>query len=162
MGNSIYFRHTNGCSCESVKVFETENVSTCGGLEYQPSDSCRMLEPFELSGPDICCPMFLNTGFGGIDIFLSKVNIWNVNCAWATAFIFDMLHPKVSNIALDQFTPIYFSEYSLGRLLSESWRMSASSQWWSKYRDTIRYDKKSLFIVDTIKQETIALICNTR
>ena len=27
--NSIHFRHTNGCSCGSVKVFETENVSTC-------------------------------------------------------------------------------------------------------------------------------------
>ena len=24
-----------------------------------------------------------------IQIFLSKVNIWNVDCAWATAFIFD-------------------------------------------------------------------------
>ena len=33
--------------------------------------------------------MLLNTGSGGIDIFLSKVNIWNINCAWATAFIFD-------------------------------------------------------------------------
>ena len=33
MGNSIHFRHTKGCSCESVKVFETENVLTWGGLE---------------------------------------------------------------------------------------------------------------------------------
>ena len=33
MGNSIHFWHTNGCSCESVKVFETENVSTWEGLE---------------------------------------------------------------------------------------------------------------------------------
>ena len=32
-GNSIHFRPTNGSSCESVKVFETENVSTWGGLE---------------------------------------------------------------------------------------------------------------------------------
>ena len=32
-GNSIHFRHTNGCPCGSVKVFETENVSTWGGLE---------------------------------------------------------------------------------------------------------------------------------
>ena len=30
-GNST--RHTYGCSCESVKVFETENVSTWEGLE---------------------------------------------------------------------------------------------------------------------------------
>ena len=27
-GNSILLRHTNGCSCESVKLFETENIST--------------------------------------------------------------------------------------------------------------------------------------
>ena len=32
-GNSIHFRHTNGCPCESVKVFETENISTWRGLE---------------------------------------------------------------------------------------------------------------------------------
>ena len=33
MGNSIYFRHTNRCSCESIKVFEKENISTWGGLK---------------------------------------------------------------------------------------------------------------------------------
>ena len=33
--------------------------------------------------------MFLNTGSGGIDVFLSRVNIWNVNCARATTFLFD-------------------------------------------------------------------------
>ena len=32
-GNSIHFRHTNGCSWESVKIFETENISTWEGLE---------------------------------------------------------------------------------------------------------------------------------
>ena len=31
-GNIIHFRLTNGCSCESVEVFETENVSTWEGL----------------------------------------------------------------------------------------------------------------------------------
>ena len=29
----IHFRITNGCSCESVKVLETENISTWGALE---------------------------------------------------------------------------------------------------------------------------------
>ena len=33
VNNSIHFRHTNGCSRESVKVFETENISTGGGVE---------------------------------------------------------------------------------------------------------------------------------
>ena len=40
-----------------------------GDSNPQPSDSCRMLQPIELSGPDICCPMFLDTDSGGIDIF---------------------------------------------------------------------------------------------
>ena len=31
--HSIHFRHTNGCSCVSVKFFEIENVSTWEGLE---------------------------------------------------------------------------------------------------------------------------------
>ena len=49
-----------------------------------------MLQPFELSGPDICCPMFLN--IGSIDIyryFWSRVNISNVNCTRATTSIID-------------------------------------------------------------------------
>ena len=32
-----------------------------GDSNPHPSDSCRMLWPFELSGPDICCPMFFDT-----------------------------------------------------------------------------------------------------
>ena len=44
-----------------------------GNSNPQPSYSCRMLEPIELSGPDICCPMFLKTGSGGIDIFEVKL-----------------------------------------------------------------------------------------
>ena len=42
-----------------VEVCETENVSTWRGLEPQPSESWRMPKPFDLSGPDFCCPMFL-------------------------------------------------------------------------------------------------------
>ena len=37
---TFIFRHTNGCSGESVKVFETENVSTSGqwtnAVEFYP------------------------------------------------------------------------------------------------------------------------------
>ena len=36
-------------------------------------NSCSIVYPFELSGPDICCPIFLNTGFGGLDIFEVKL-----------------------------------------------------------------------------------------
>ena len=38
-------------------------------MSQPEADSNRMLLPFELSGPDICCPVFFNTGSGGIDIF---------------------------------------------------------------------------------------------
>ena len=44
-----------------------------GDSNPQPSDSCRILWPIELSEPDICCPMFLNTGSGGIFIFEVKL-----------------------------------------------------------------------------------------
>ena len=44
-----------------------------GDSNLQPSDSCRMLQPIELSGPDICCPMLLNTGSDGVDIFEVKL-----------------------------------------------------------------------------------------
>ena len=44
-----------------------------GDSNLQPSDSCRILQPFELSGPDICGPMFLNIGSGGVDIFEVKL-----------------------------------------------------------------------------------------
>ena len=33
-------------------------------------------------------PQCVNTGSGGIDIYLNKVNTWNVNCVGAAAFIF--------------------------------------------------------------------------
>ena len=69
-GNGIHFRHTNGCSCESVKVFETENVSTWGGLKpptfgFMPN----ALTILALKARYLNCPMFFNRGSGGIDIF---------------------------------------------------------------------------------------------
>ena len=62
-----------GCSCESVKDLGTENVPTWGDSNPQPSDSCWMLYPLELSGPHICCPIYLNTGSGFADIFEVKL-----------------------------------------------------------------------------------------
>ena len=51
-----------------------------GDSNAQPSNSCRMLWPFELSGPDICCPLFLNSSSGGINIFEVKLTfeMWTV------------------------------------------------------------------------------------
>ena len=69
----------NECSCESVEIFYTENVSTGGDSNPQPSDSFRMLKPFELSGPDICCLMFSNTGSGGIVFLYFVVKLTSEN-----------------------------------------------------------------------------------
>ena len=46
---TVPFQPTNRCSCESVEVFETEYVST-QRVSNPPSDSCRMLQTFGLSG----------------------------------------------------------------------------------------------------------------
>ena len=73
-----------------------------GDWNHQPSDTCRMLEPFELSRPDICCPMFLDTGSGDIESFRSTVNIWAVNCARATAFIFDTRTDVLAKVFWDR------------------------------------------------------------
>ena len=43
-----------------------------GDSNPQHSDSYRMLKPLELSGPGICCPIFVNTGSGGIEIIKIK------------------------------------------------------------------------------------------
>ena len=55
---------TNGCSCESFEVLETENVSP-----WEDSN----IQPLERSGPNICLPISLNTGSVGIDIFVVKL-----------------------------------------------------------------------------------------
>ena len=82
-------RHMSGCSCESVKVFEIENVWTWEGLKppifgFMPNG----LNIWAIRARHLLS-QYLNTGSGGIDILLCKVNIWTVDCAWATAFIFD-------------------------------------------------------------------------
>ena len=88
-GNSIHFRHTNGCSWEGVKAFETENFSTWGGLE--PTTFVFM--PNTLTYWGIRARHLLSHvveyWLWRYRYFLSEVNIWNVNCARATAFIFD-------------------------------------------------------------------------
>ena len=59
------------------------NVSTWGELEpptfgFMPND----LTIWAIRArPLLCCPLFFNTGSGGIDIFWRKCNIWNANCA---------------------------------------------------------------------------------
>ena len=49
--NSIYFRLTNRCSCESVEGFETENASTRGWLE---TPSFRFIMPNALIYMCVC------------------------------------------------------------------------------------------------------------
>ena len=76
--NSIPFRHTNGCSCKSVKVFETENVSTWGG--HEPPTSGVM--PNTLTIWATMARHLLSH-----DCEYWWVNICNVHCVLATAFI---------------------------------------------------------------------------
>ena len=59
-----------------------------GEANPQPSDSCRMLWPFELSEPDICRPLFVNTDSGGIDIFEKYAS----SSTYVDALKFRLLH----------------------------------------------------------------------
>ena len=45
---------------------------------------------FERFGTDIGCPMIVNTGSAGKNIYLSKDDILDVNYARETTFIFDI------------------------------------------------------------------------
>ena len=89
MGSSIHFRHRNGCFGESVNVFETENVSTWGGLEpptfgFMPN----ALTYWAIRARHLLSHV-VEYWLWRCRYLWSKVNIWNINCARATAFIFD-------------------------------------------------------------------------
>ena len=79
MGNSIYFWHMNGCSCESVKVFETENVSSWGGVKpltfgFMPN----ALTIWAIRARHLLFHVF-EYWYWWYRYFWSKVDIWNVN-----------------------------------------------------------------------------------
>ena len=74
---------------ESVKSFWDRKISTWGGLEPPTFGFMPNALTYWAIRARHLLSHGLNTGPGGLDIFLSKVNIWNVNCARATAFIFD-------------------------------------------------------------------------
>ena len=82
-------RHTSGFSWESVKVFETQNVSTWG----RPEPPTFGFMPNALTHWAIRARHLLSRV---VEYWLwwyrylwSIVNNWNVNCVRATAFIFD-------------------------------------------------------------------------
>ena len=81
-GQQHSFLPTNGCSCESVKVFDTENVSTWGALEPPTFGFMPNALAIGLSGPEICCPMFLNTGSDGTDILEVMVTFEKLTVRW--------------------------------------------------------------------------------
>ena len=72
-GNTIHFRHTSWCSCESVKVFETQNVSTWGELEPPTFEFVPNALTFWAIRARHLLSHVLNTGSGGIDIFEVKL-----------------------------------------------------------------------------------------
>ena len=106
-GNSIDFWHTNRCSWKSVKDFDTEIVSTQGGLELPTFRFMLNGLPFELPGPDICYPMFWNTGSGSIDIFVGKVNIWNVNCTQGVV----KTYPRIAEANISNFSTWFYKKW---------------------------------------------------
>ena len=79
----------NGYSCEIVNVFETEHVSTWGGIEpptfgFMPN----VLTCWAIRAWHLLSHVYEHWLWRYIYVW-SKVNIWNVNCARTTAFIFD-------------------------------------------------------------------------
>ena len=72
-GQQHSFWHTNGCSCESVKVFETENVSTWGALEPPTFGFMPNALTYWAIRARHLLSYVLNTGFGIIDIFEVKL-----------------------------------------------------------------------------------------
>ena len=67
-------------------MYETENVSTKGGLEHPTFGFLLTALPVEPAGPNMCYPMFWNTGFDSMNTFVPKGNI---DCVWTAAFILD-------------------------------------------------------------------------
>ena len=60
----IFYTRT-GVFVKVSQILRQKMTRPEGDSNPQSSDSCRILQLFELSGPNICCPMFLNTGSGG-------------------------------------------------------------------------------------------------
>ena len=77
-GNSIHFRHMNGCSWESVKVFETENVSTWGGLESATSGFMQNALAYWAIRARHLLSQVVEYWLWRYWYFWSKVNMWNV------------------------------------------------------------------------------------
>ena len=67
---------------KTVEVYGKENASTLGRLQPLTFEFIPNSLPFELPGQTYlpCYLMFWNTGV--LDIFVFKVNIWNVNSAY--------------------------------------------------------------------------------
>ena len=74
-GNSTRFRPMSWRSYESVEVSETENVSTWGGLEPLTVGFMSNALTTELSGPEICCPVYLNTASDVTDILVVNLTV---------------------------------------------------------------------------------------
>ena len=86
---TFIFDSQNGCSCECVEVFQTENVSTWLGHEplifgFLPNGlTIRVIRATHL------LPHVFEYWLWWFKYFCSQFNIRNVNYAKATAFIFD-------------------------------------------------------------------------
>ena len=64
----------------------------------QPSDSCRMLYLFELSGPDICCAMFLNTGSDTVVLPVGTLHALEWFYSYHNTFVFSLRCPSMHGL----------------------------------------------------------------
>ena len=72
--NSIHFRHTNGCSWESVKSFwDKPCVDPRGTRTPSPRIHAGCSNLLSYQGQTIAVPLLLNTSSGGKDIFEVKL-----------------------------------------------------------------------------------------
>ena len=69
--NSFFFSKVNICNvnCASVQVLRQKMSRPEGDSNPNHRFHAECFNLLSNMGPDICCPMFLNTGSSGVDIF---------------------------------------------------------------------------------------------
>ena len=84
-----FFDTRTGVLGKVSRFFETENVSTWGGLEHPTFGFMPNALTYWAIRARHLLPHVVEYRLWWYRYFWSKINIWNVNCARATAFIFD-------------------------------------------------------------------------
>ena len=97
-GQQHHFRHTNGCSCECVKAFETENASIWEGLEPPTFGFMPNALTIWVIRTRHLLSHFVEHWLWCYRYFEVKLTFWNINCAR------EMLSPAVKNVVCSHAT----------------------------------------------------------